>query len=180
MTITYKKEERKMTKKQKILKGIFLIFMCVLSLAMALHNYICLDEKYIYRYSTSHIDHKYYGGDAYTGIQQAVADTGNNVSALNSTVAEAGNEIMSVILLACAFIFTLIFFVCLYLTIKTFAENTIAQAKATTVEEPELPKIETEHKNDEISEIEKFNELKERGLLSAEEFELKKKQLLGI
>ena len=154
--------------------------MCVLSLAMALHNYICLAGNYIHSRSTSYIEYKYYGGDAYTGIQQAVADTGNNVSDLNYTVAKAGTEIMSVILLAYAFIFTLIFFVCLYLTIKNFAESTIAQAKATTVEEPELQKIETEHKNDEISEIEKFNELKERGLLSAEEFELKKKQLLGI
>ena len=169
-----------MTKKQKTFKGIFLIFMCVLSLAMALHNYVCINEKYIYRYATTHIDYEYYGGDAYTGIQQAAAGTGNNISAVNSTIAGAGNEILSVILLACAFIFTLIFFVCLYLTIKTFSESTITKPQATVTEKPEPKKAETEQQNNEISEIEKFNELKERGLLSAEEFDAKKKQLLGI
>ena len=34
--------------------------------------------------------------------------------------------------------------------------------------------------NDEIVEIERFNNLKNRGLISEEEFEVKKKQLLGI
>ena len=42
-------------------------------------------------YSYSVTDYSYYGGDAYTGIQQAGADTSNNVVVLGITVTDAAN-----------------------------------------------------------------------------------------
>ena len=158
-----------MTKKQMLFKRIFLIFMCVLSLAMAIHNFVYTDYTYI-PYSGDYISHRYYNGDAYTGIQNAIADAGNNVYQVSSTVSDAGREIMDAMLLAFAFIFTIVFFVFLYLTIKAFMETAIEEAK----------EVVKEVANDDASKIEYYNSLKERGLLSKEEFELKKKQLLGI
>ena len=165
-----------MTKKQKLFKGFFLIFLCLLSLAMALHHFVCSGTVNFYYPDGEYIKYEYYGGDAYTGIQHAVADVGNNVSTLDNAISYISREIVETILLTCAFAFTLVFFVFLYLAIKTFMEKTVEEyypennyvyaAKGTTVNK--------------ISEIERFNELKERGLLSEEEFELKKKQILGI
>lgn len=168
-----------MTRKQKLFKGWFFIFICALSLAMALHNFICLEETNIYSYSGNYINREYYGGDAYTGIQQAVADTGNNVNTLGDTVARAGDEILEAFMVTSAFIFTLVFFVCLYVAIKTFTEKIEEEAKASDTVHAAATVAEKAN-GDEITEIERFNDLKERGLISEEEFELKRKKLLGI
>ena len=165
-----------MSKKQKTFKGIFLVFLCLLSLAMALHSFIGLETKWDYVSSGTHIQHSYYGGDAYTGIQNAAADTGNNVLYLQATVRSIGNQIISIILVTSAFIFTFIFFVCLYLTIKTFAEKAIDE-KRHNIEGGTA--IETSNFSD-CDLIEKYSLLKERGHLSEEEFNAKKKQLLGL
>ena len=45
--------------------------------------------------SYSVTDYSYYGGDAYTGMQQASADASNNVVVLGLTVTEAANAIYS-------------------------------------------------------------------------------------
>lgn len=39
-------------------------------------------------------DYEYYGGDAYTGIQQAGADAANNIAILGSEVVDAANAIV--------------------------------------------------------------------------------------
>lgn len=44
-------------------------------------------------YSYSVTDYSYYGGDAYTGIQQAGADASNNVVVLGMTVVDAANQL---------------------------------------------------------------------------------------
>ena len=167
-----------MTRKEKLFKGLFFTFMCVLTLAMTLHCFVCLSETYIHSYAEKYISYEYYGGDAYTGIQQAVADTGNNVRGLSSTVSTAGNEILGAILTTGAFVFMLIFFVCLYTAIRTFTSKIVEETKG--VDTVNVSATVADISNDEIVEIERFNDLKNRGLISEEEFEAKKKRLLGI
>ena len=152
--------------------------MCVLTLAMTLHCFVCLSESYIYSYGGNYISYEYYGGDAYTGIQQAVADTGNNVNTLGNTIAYAGTKILDAILTTGAFVFMLIFFVCLYTAIRTFTSKIVEETKG--VDTANVSATVADISNDEIVEIERFNDLKNRGLISEEEFEAKKKQLLGI
>ena len=70
-----------MTDKSRSLKtaaGVFLILGSVLSLIFAIISFAQNNGFYV-------ISHTY-GGDAYTGIQHAAADTGNNVKALAEAV----------------------------------------------------------------------------------------------
>ena len=70
-----------MTDKSRSLKtaaGVFLILGSVLSLIFAIISFAQNNGFYV-------ISHTY-GGDAYTGIQNAAADTGNNVKALAEAV----------------------------------------------------------------------------------------------
>ncbi|MBO7310819.1 MAG: hypothetical protein J6U86_05440, partial [Clostridia bacterium] len=110
-----------MTKKLKLFKGIFLSFMSVLSLAMALHNFVCIEETYLYNPNLSQpISYKFYGANysIYGDIQHSIADVGNNVDKLSEHVTWMGEEIFSSMLSGFAFVFLLVFFVCLYLAIK--------------------------------------------------------------
>ena len=167
-----------MTRKEKLFKGYFFIFLCVLSLAMALHNFVCIGEAYISS-NSRYISYEYYGGDAYTGIQHAIADTGNNVNSLVATVYSAGRQVLSAVFTTSAFVFVLVFFVCLYIAIKTFTYKNAEETKEADITNT-AAKVVEKNNDIEIAEIEKFNNLKVRGLISEEEFELKRKKLLGI
>ena len=65
-----------------------------------------------YIYTSAHASYEYYGGDAYTGIQHAAADTANNVASIGGFLSQAIDNIylwggvilmvISIYLFACA------------------------------------------------------------------------------
>ena len=127
---------------------------------MALHCFVCLEASYIY--AGNYISYDYYGSDDVVWI-----------------VAHAGNQILDAVLVTGAFVFVLVFFACLYITIKTFTEKIAKKTTEINIEKA-ATKVAEKSINEEIAEIERFNYLKERGLISEEEFEIKRKKILGI
>lgn len=68
---------------QKIVVGACLVFWGIVALS-------CSSTSY---YSGEYAEHHYYGGDAYTGMQNAAATTANNVDNLGDTVEEGFSSI---------------------------------------------------------------------------------------
>ena len=58
---------------------------------------VCISDTFYYHGFYTHVSYEYYGGDAYTGIQQAVADTANNVAEAGSNLALQLDAIFEVI-----------------------------------------------------------------------------------
>lgn len=68
--------------KSKRITGFFLLVAAIVSVIFGI---VCFNS-YPYTSITKHVQYEYYGGDAYTGIQQAAADTANNVEATYQVV----------------------------------------------------------------------------------------------
>ena len=116
-------------------------------------------------------DYEYYGGDAYTGIQQAAADTARNVDDLGDLVRNFANDTLK-------FSSILVVSVGLYLLALAFRDiekkKPVAAQAATVTVPVEQPK------ENEIAQLEKYKALLDIGALTQEEFDAKKKQLLGL
>lgn len=78
--------------KTKILKNIIPIMWITVGVLSIVFAFICLGYYYGYANiyissnSVGYVYHEKYGGDAYTGIQNAAADTANNISYLGRTL----------------------------------------------------------------------------------------------
>ena len=100
-----------------------------------------------------------YGGDAYTGIQNAAADTANNIS-------ELGNAIDYSISKAYTWVGIIAMIVALYLFACTLAKIEF--------------KKKASNDTDTLETLTKYQELLNSGIITQEEFDAKKKQLLGF
>ena len=135
--------------------------------------------------SGSYIRSNIYGGDAYTGIQNAAADTGNNVRIV-------GNDIIKGIgMLEIG----MGLFISLYSgnqLVECFDDNVNIEKHVKQVEKPiEKKQEEKPIKKEEIvetkvveetpieKEIKEYKELLDMGAITQEEFDLKKKQIEG-
>lgn len=90
-------------KNMKILRPAINLAICVVAIliclatalkfegAQASTNYTSRETLTIGDYAYSVTDYSYYGGDAYTGMQQASADASNNVIVLGINVTDAAN-----------------------------------------------------------------------------------------
>lgn len=109
--------------------------------------------------SAVYVPYEKYGGDAYTGIQNAVADAANNIGDIADALYFGMHQIymfvgifliiMSVYLLACAFAAI-----------------------------PSKKKVDKE--SHALSQIAQYKNLLDTGVISQEDFEAKKKDLLGL
>ena len=153
-----------------------------------------------YEYTSSYT----YGGDAYTGIQNAAADTSNNVQKIGYWLYSTFGDFhifiglvtiaFGVYLLGCAF-------ASFEWKKKTPAANAV-QANAVQANAVQANAVQTTayaapvanmfpsampqtivnapQDNDTVSKISKLKELLDAGIITREEFEAKKNQLLGI
>lgn len=76
--------------KQKIEKKILSIGLILIGITAIIFAYLCFDNYFPWGASTSYVRRETYGGDAYTGIQNAAAATANNVHYLAYDVARIG------------------------------------------------------------------------------------------
>lgn len=82
-----------------MVKRIILIFTGLISLGLSIGAF-CKDDG-------NYVSYNYYGGDAFTGIQNAAADTGENVRTLTESVNYGFGSILLVCSLGCfAFAFS--------------------------------------------------------------------------
>lgn len=117
-----------------------------------------LDGSSGFYYSGTWTSDKTYGGDAYTGIQNSVADVSGNVSELGDAFEYFFDELF----MWSGFV---ILSLGVYLLACTFYTYERAPKKAT---------------EDELVTIGKYKELLDQGIITQEEFDVKKKQLLGL
>ena len=103
-----------------------------------------------------------YGGDAYTGIQNAAAQTANNVQDLAAIAKVGFGSILMVF--------------GLYLIVS--AIDVVEVSTKSTVEAPKEPSSQVE--NIAGDEIGRYKELLDNGVISQEEFDAKKAQLLNL
>ena len=115
---------------------------------------------------------KNYNGDAYTGIQHAVADAADNVSTL-------GRGLQNTIEDAYIFAGLFVLFIGLYMLGVTFAtmnkevkKQTEVQAASASITVPSEISV--------LQNIEKYKKLLDVGAITQEEFDAKKSQLLGF
>lgn len=77
------------------------VFVCivgiVVGLALAVFGCVCVFDNYISYGWGEYEDEEIYGGDAYTGIQNAAATTANNVSSLIDLNSDGFREIFKLI-----------------------------------------------------------------------------------
>ena len=85
MEIKLQKNNRK-----KFIKDLILMIM------LDIVGIISIFWGYSLSYQGKQIDYKYYGGDAYTGIQQAAADIGNNINELGKLICNGLKAILIV------------------------------------------------------------------------------------
>ena len=121
-----------------------------------------------YSYYGSYVESKYYGGDAYTGIQQAAASTANRVT-------ELGDEIGKAICSAYSWTGLLLMVVGVY--VLACALST-AEPKKTYINSVSETCNGISSKNN-IDMLVKYKSLFDSGSITLEEFEEKKKQLFG-
>lgn len=87
-----------MTTKQKLLKIIFFSAIIALLLATCISCIVQYDEKREYSYG-EYISKNTYGADAYTDIQNGIADIGNNVDDAGYSVFSVASDMLDAILL---------------------------------------------------------------------------------
>lgn len=111
-----------------------------------------------FNYSGIRTDDKAYGGDAYTGIQNAVADVSFNVK-------ELGESFENFFCYLYLFIGLIVFALGVYLFACTLCTYERAPKK---------------DKEDELVTVVRYKDLLDQGVITQEEFDAKKKQLLGL
>ena len=122
--------------------------------------------------SSSSTQYQYYGGDAYTGIQNAVADTSNNVRHLGDGLERAIGD---------AYKYTgfLLAFIGLYLLGATFMSmnrQKQSQPIAQSVNSVGTPPVEDPI----VENLKKYKQLLDSGIITQEEYDEKRRQLLEI
>ena len=145
----------------KLIASIAIIILGIIVMMMGTFN----NAAYYYGVYTSY---EYYGGDAYTGIQQAVADTSKNVDRLGDLICSVTNN---------TYLYAGLIIIALgiYMIGNTFANFEL--------EKKETPKVEpvvNPSQDDVLSTITKFKELLDAGAITQEEFDAKKKEMLNI
>ena len=120
----------------------------------------------------SNVANKTYNGDAYTGIQNAVAGTANNVFMIGSGLQNTIED---------AYIFAGLFvlFIGLYMLGVTFASMNKEVKKQTEVQTASAS-IAVPSEISVLQNIEKYKKLLDVGAITQEEFDAKKSQLLGF
>lgn len=161
-------------KSAKTFMGIMFIVMAVIALASAL---IIFFSDYTYYSSGIYVSYEYYGGDAYTGIQNAAADTANNVGRLISNTAELEELAQTAVAL---------FFVILTLLFVTFGIKNLMEAKTNPVPvaAENAPQPAAEEKKPEgneglVEQLQKYKKLLDEGVISEADYENAKKRILG-
>lgn len=112
-------------------KKIFGIGLLVIAVVCLVFSILCFNMEF--DSSGSYESYKSYGGDAYTGIQNAAAQTANNVKNLSYELAEIGNSVTSCI--GYGFIVTTLFFVAvgLYFLLGEFSFFKAKAPKSKTI-----------------------------------------------
>ncbi len=120
-----------------------------------------------------------YGGDAYTGIQNAAADTANNIAKLGGDVSDHLNTIGMfagiIVILAGVYMLALSL---RDLELKKKAKEVPAEAEvAAPIDTPNEPVGSEDYM---IEKIEKYKKLLDAGAITEEEYDTKKKQILDV
>ncbi len=112
-------------------KILFVAFLAIAIVSVVLANKCASLDTYTGIY----VAHEIYGGDAYTGIQQASADTANNIRAAAGTIADILKDIGSYFFTLVATIFGSLS-ICKFIKIIESAKNkkSADQAEITSLE----------------------------------------------
>ena len=112
----------------------------LVALALTITCFVLTEDVYVdSSFSTSYTYQETYGGDAYTGIQNASADAANNVRALYSLSWDGYNQICTDILLVASFAFLISTLVFIVFGVKKLLE---AMVEATAENNHAIPLIE--------------------------------------
>lgn len=120
-----------------------------------------------------------YGGDAYTGIQNAVADVSYNVSEIGEALQDYSENVQPIVATLGGI---LIMLVGTYLLGSSIAgiekEKTVVTAPDTAANAAPAAPVTNKSNEDTILMLSKYKSLLDSGALTQEEFDEKKKQLL--
>ena len=147
-----------------ILRTVASIMVMILGIVMVFNS-----NFYINGVNTNY---QFYGGDAYTGIQHAVADASNNIN----DIANALENIIEDAYKCTGYFLLFIGIYMLGATLSTIHKN----KRSTLTEEPEVLSNSTPSEDSVLENIEKYKRLLDAGIITEEEFTAKKRQLLGI
>ncbi len=180
-------KELKRLKLAKLLKIIFASVFIGIAVLLLIFSIISFNlwSSYSGDYSYKEI----YGGDAYTGMQNAMANAANNIIELGHLINVIGHDLevtMGFLLLSMSII---LFAGAAYWLIKSiFTPVVVKQSRIDDLVATALlkgtvrPAFDADKTNSltAMDELRRYKELFDAGLISAEDFESKKKQLLRL
>ena len=142
-----------------VLKATCIALITMIGITMMILGFC--DATGFHHNSAVYVSDQSYGGDAYTGIQNGVADTANNVGDVIRNIA-AGAQMVYILGGALLMVVGVYLFACL------LSQYSCPKVSENSNEDPVLVSIE------------KFRNLLDNGVITQEEFDAKKKQLLGL
>ena len=113
------------TKKVKIIVGILFFVIALTALALSITCFFFTDEGHLFSNPMDYTWHEEYGGDAYTGIQNAAADAANNVRELVYLNGDGFANITFSVFLVAGFLFLLVCVCFFALGVKMMLEATV-------------------------------------------------------
>ncbi len=156
------------------MKKVGFVIKLISSIAIIVIGIIIMTSKpYLGYYNGKSTSYKYYSSDAYTGIQNAAADTAKNVASLGVFIQSA---LTTAVNTTYTFAGILIAVVGVYMLGTTFSDVKSKEKSKAVVG---APVVATNHE-DAITTLTKFKELLDAGAITEEEFDAKKKELLNI
>lgn len=105
---------------EKKILSIGLIVLGVAVLVFAIYQSACVP---FYTYRGTMVGYKIYGGDAYTGIQNAAADAANNIYALNVEFCNTMEIFSSILICLCYIVALLLILIGVTKAISAFRKN---------------------------------------------------------
>ena len=140
------------------------------------------NEDFTYDYWGTYTSDQTYGGDAYTGIQNALADVSYNVSELGYCFEFYTETVHPIIGYIGGSLIMLIGTYMLGASLKGFEKKKAKGAEAPDTAATAYPTAPTANKSNEdaIAMLSKYKALLDSGAITQEEFDAKKKQLLGL
>lgn len=120
----------------------------LVALALTITCFVLTEDVYVdSSFSTSYTYQETYGGDAYTGMQNASANAANNVRALYSLSRDGYNQICTDILLVASFAFLISTLIFIVLGVKKLLE---AMVEATVASNNVIPSNENKESIDTV------------------------------
>lgn len=163
-----------MGKKQSLFRIFAFLAIGVFCIVVAI---ICFDYYGYFLGDYTYPNYSYYGGDAYTGIQNGTVDTANNVREAGQQISKYLRELLYGINDIAGYIFIITGLIMIVIGIDGFITNGKMAKKYSSAEMPSGKNTQDISPDEKLK---KYREFLNEGIISQEEYNEKRKEILGL